>query len=111
MMDKEQFREKLKRQLEAPITDPVAELESFLKQFWGNGETDAEVEAWLAWRGGAVMDSRGLEAWEMVLQGDTSDSDLIRLVYAACQFDLQPLDGPKARKWLAEKLEWMHEHL
>jgi hypothetical protein len=40
---------------------------------------------------------------------NTSDQGLIRLVYAACQFDLEPLDGAKARRWLAERLEWVHD--
>jgi hypothetical protein len=105
----EEFEAELKARNDAPITDPVAELEHYLKSLWGHGETDDEVRQWLKARGGLSFDGRGLTAWEMVLEGDTSDDDLIRLVLAACQLDLRPRDGATARKWLTEKLEWVHD--
>ncbi len=105
----EEFKAELKARNDAPITDPVAELEHYLKSLWGHGDSDEQVRDWIRRsKGGSYVD-RSLTAWEMVLEGDTSDDDLIRLILAACQFDLRPRDGATARKWLTEKLEWVHD--
>jgi len=106
-VNKEEFRAYLENRFGSPIEDPVAELMYYIKKLWGHGETDEEVRTWLQQRGALLFDDRGMEAWEMVLEGNTSDQDLIRLVYAAGQFDLEPLDGSKARHWLTERLEWV----
>lgn len=106
-MNKDEIRAKLAARISAPIINPVSELERYIKKLWGHGETDEEVRAWLHERGPMLGDDCGLAAWEDVLDSETSDDDLVLLVYAACQFDLEPLDGAKARQWLTERLEWV----
>lgn len=108
-MNVDEFEAMLKASYNAPFTDPVAELEVYLKSLWGHGDSDEQVRDWLRRSQGGVTEYRGLKAWEMVLEGDTSEDDLVRLIMAACQFDLRPRDGATARKWLTEKLEWVHD--
>ncbi len=106
-MDKEELRAKFLAKMNSPIEAPVEELLNYLNRLWGHGDTDTEVRAWLASRPSNIGDARGIEAWELVLESEISESDLKRLVYAAGNSNADTLDKEEIRVWLAARLEWV----
>lgn len=106
-MDKEELRAKFLAKMNSPIGAPVEELLNYLNRLWGHGDTDTEVRAWLASRPSNIGDARGIEAWELVIDSQISESDLKRLAYAAGNSTADSLGKEQIKVWLAERLEWV----
>ncbi len=106
-MDKDELRAKLSERFNAPITNPVDELFSYLKQLWGHGDSDKEVLDWLSSRPPTLGDDRGLAAWEDVLEADVQLEDLRRLLYAAGNQNAHNYDSTQAKAWLEDRLDWV----
>jgi hypothetical protein len=106
-MDKEELRAKFLQRINAPISDPVDELLTYLNKLWGHGDNDQQVMAWLSSRPPTIGDDRGLGAWEAVLESEVSNDDLRRLLYASGCPSADQLDNGAAKSWLADRLDWV----
>lgn len=101
----------IKRKMQTQVEKPLVDAEQLIMTYFGNGDAEGEIAAWIARKGYSPADARGIAALDILLASSQYDQELVRLVVWVANHPLDVPDPQHARAWLKAKREWLGDLL